>query len=170
MFARPNSQHIQVAYVTNDLDAAMALLKKDYGTPGFFEMSNIQPGEDPAGRPHLKIALANVGGVEIELIEPIGDTAPLYKDFLPEGDALAIRFHHVCNRIDGPLENWEAHIASLDFDKHPIVFQGELGDMLRYIYTDETDALGHYVEHLWMSPDLLAQMRGVVPFYPPITG
>ena len=37
MFARPNSQHCQVAYVTNNLDAAMATLKDAYGTPDFFE-------------------------------------------------------------------------------------------------------------------------------------
>jgi hypothetical protein len=168
MFARPNSQHCQVAYVTNDLDAAMAALKAAYDTPGFFELSNIQPGEDPTGKPVLKIALAIVGGVEIELIEPVGDTAPLYKDFLPGGDALAIRFHHVATRIEGPIANWHAHVASLDLDRHPVVFEGEIGDMLRYIYTDERAIVGHYVEHVWMSPDLLSQMRVMVPSYPPV--
>lgn len=168
MFARPNSQHCQVAYVTNDLDAAMAALKDAYGTPGFFELSNIQPGEDPTGKPVLKIALAVVGGVEVELIEPVGDTASLFSDFLPEGDDLAIRFHHVATRIDGPLAHWEAHVASLDLARHPVVFEGALGDVLRYIYTDERATLGHYVEHVWMAPDLLAQMRAVVPTYPPV--
>jgi hypothetical protein len=168
MFARPNSQHSQIAYVTNDLDAAMAVFRDAYDTPAFFEMSNIQPGEDPAGREVLKIALAVVGGVEIELIEPVGDTAPLFKDVLPDGDGLAIRFHHVATRIDGALANWDAHIASLDLNKHPVVFEGAMGDMLRYIYTDERATLGHYVEHVWMSPDLLSQMRAVVPSYPPV--
>ena len=166
MFARPNSQHSQVAYVTNDLDAAMAALKAEYGTPGFFELSNIQPGEDPAGRPVLKVALAVVGGVEIELIEPVGDTAPMFREILPDGDGLAIRFHHVATRIDGPIENWDAHVASLDLTRHPVVFEGAVGDMLRYIYTDERKTLGHYIEHVWMSSELLAQMRAVVPTYP----
>jgi hypothetical protein len=166
MFARPNSQHSQVAYVTNDLVAAMDLLKREYGAPGFFELTNIQPGEDPTGKPVLKIALAVVGGVEIELIEPQGDTAPLFSDPLPEGDKLAIRFHHVAVRIDGSEENWDAHVASLDLSRHPVVFEGEVGDMLRYIYTDERETLGHLIEHVWMSPELLAQMRAVVPRYP----
>lgn len=168
MFARPNSQHSQIAYVTNNLDAAMAAFKQAYDTPGFFEMTNIQPGEDPGDREVLKIALAVVGGVEIELIEPVGDTAPLFKDVLPDDDGLAIRFHHVATRIDGPLANWDAHIASLDLNRHPVVFEGAIGGMLRYIYTDERATLGHYVEHVWMSPDLLAQMRAVVPTYPPV--
>jgi len=168
MFARPNSQHSQVAYVTNDLVAAMAALKAAYDTPGFFEMSNIQPGEDPAGKPVLKIALAVVGGVEIELIEPVGDTAPLFKDFLPDDDGLAIRFHHVATRIEGPLANWDAHVVSLDLTRHPVVFEGAIGDMLRYIYTDERATLGHYVEHVWMSSDLLSQLRALTPSYPPV--
>lgn len=168
MFARPNSQHSQVAYVTNDLVAAMAALKAAYDTPGFFEMSNIQPGEDPAGKPVLKIALAVVGGVEIELIEPVGNTAPLFKDFLPDDDGLAIRFHHVATRIEGPLANWDAHVASLDLTRHPVVFEGAIGDMLRYIYTDERATLGHYVEHVWMSSDLLSQLRALTPSYPPV--
>lgn len=168
MFARPNSQHSQIAYVTNDIVAAMAALQAAYDTPGFFEMSNIQPGEDPTGKPVLKIALAVVGGVEVELIEPVGDTAPLFKDFLPEGEGLAIRFHHVATRIEGPLANWDAHVASLDLTRHPVVFEGAIGDMLRYIYTDERAILGHYVEHVWMSPDLLSQLRSMVPSYPPV--
>ena len=49
-----------------------------------------------------------------------------------------------------------------------VAFDGAIGDMLRYIYTDERATLGHYVEHVWMSPDLLAQMRGIVPAYPPL--
>lgn len=168
MFARANCQHSQIAYVTNDLERAMAALRDAYGVPGFFELSNIQPGEDPTDKPVLKIALAMVCGVEIELIEPVGDTAPIFSGFLPAGEEFAIRFHHVATRIDGPLAHWEAHVASLDFVRHPIVFEGAFGDMLRYIYTDETATLGHYVEHVWMSPEMLSRLRGLLPRYPPL--
>ncbi|CAM8672824.1 VOC family protein [Sphingobium sp.] len=168
MFARPNSHHSQIAYVTNDMEAAIARLAAEYGTPGFFEMSNIQPGEDPAGKPVLKIALAVVGGVEIELIEPVGDTAPLFSDVLPDREGLAICFHHIASRIEGPMAHWDAHVASLDLAAHPVVFEGAVGDMLRFIYTDERATLGHYVEHVWMSPDLLAQMGAIVPAYPAV--
>jgi hypothetical protein len=165
MFARPNAQHCQVAYVTNDIDRAVAVFTEQYGAPGFFQFSTDQPGM-PAG-PRIKIALAKVGGVEIELIEPIGDSAPLFSDVLPGGDDLAIRFHHVAIRVDGSLADWEAHKASIDFARHPIVFSGELEDKLRYFYTDERGTMGHYVEHVWQSPELLAQMAAVTPSYPP---
>jgi len=166
MFARLNSQHSQVAYVTNDREAAARLFEDEYGVPGFFHFSNIDNGLEIGNGPQLKIALARVGGVEIELIEPIGDTAPLFKDVLPGGPGLAIRFHHVAIRIDGPKENWEAHLASIDFARHPIVFEGELGEDLRFLYTDERAALGHYVEHVWMSPRLFAEMTAAIPAYP----
>jgi hypothetical protein len=163
MFARPDARHSQIAYVTNDLDAAIALFERDYGAPGFFVFSNVPPGvENPEG-PVLKIALAKVGGVEIELIEPQGDSAPLFSDPLPAGPDLAIVFHHVAMRIDGPLANWDRHVASIDTAKHKIVFGGAMGDDLRYFYTDERSALGHFVEHVWMSPTILAQMAAAVP-------
>lgn len=166
MFARPNSQHSQVAYVTNDIEAAARLFEEEYGAPGFFHFSNVDNGMEIGNGPQLKIALARVGGVEIELIEPIGDTAPLFKNALPRGPGLAIRFHHVAIRIDGPKENWDAHVASIDFGKHPIVFEGELGEDLRFVYTDERETLGHYVEHVWMSPKLFAQITAATPAYP----
>jgi hypothetical protein len=166
MFARPDARHHQIAYVTNDLDRATALFERDYGAPGFFVFSNVDSGASKPGDPELRIALAHVGGIEIELIEPIGDTAPLFKAALTDGPDLDIRFHHVAIRIEGPIANWEAHVASLDFAEHPIVFEGGLGDQLRFFYTDERSRIGHYVEHVWMGPALLAQIAAVRPCYP----
>ena len=167
MFARPNAQHSQVAYVTNDIAAAARIFEETYGAPGFFHFSNVQPGATIGDGPQLKIALARVGGVEIELIEPIGGGAHIFRDVLPDGPDLAIRFHHVAIRIDGPLENWDAHVASIDFGRHLVVFEGRLADDLRFFYTDERAALGHYVEHVWMSPVLYAQVTAATPTYPP---
>jgi hypothetical protein len=165
MFAVPNAQHCQVAYVTNDLDAAAALLEKQYGIPGFYKFDTT--GVAQAGDPQLRIGLARVGGVEIELIEPQGPATNLFSEALPRGGAeLAIRFHHVAIRIAGPLENWQRHRAAIDTRHHPIAYQGALGDMLRYFYTDERSTLGHYVEHVWMSPELLAQLGAAIPTYP----
>ena len=104
--------------------------------------------------------------MEIELIEPIGDTAPLFTAVLPSGPDLAIRFHHVALRIEGSLADWEAHAASIDHALHPKVFEGGLGDDLRFFYTDERPRLGHYVEHVWMSPGLYAQVTAATPTYP----
>jgi hypothetical protein len=167
MFAVPNARHSQIAYVTNDLDAAAALFEREYATPGFYKFDTMQSGVAKPGDPHLRIALARVGGVEIELIEPLGSTAPLFSQYLPQHRTdLAIRFHHVAIRIEGSLEDWERHRAALDTERHPIAYQGGLGDLLRFFYTDERKSLGHYVEHVWMSPELLQQLSAAVPTYP----
>jgi hypothetical protein len=165
MFAVPNARHSQVAYVTNDLDAAAALLEKQYGIPGFYKFDTA--GVAQPGDPQLRIGLARVGGVEIASIEPLGLTAPLFSQVLPPDRAeLAIRFHHVAIRIEGSIEEWERHRAAIDTARHPIAYQGALGDMLRFFYTDERPTLGHYVEHVWMSPELLAQLGAAIPTYP----
>jgi hypothetical protein len=170
LFALPNARHSQVAYVTNDLDEAAALFEREYGTPGFYKFDTMQSGAVSPGDPQLRIGLARVGGVEIELIEPLGSKANLFSQVLPpDRTQLAIRFHHVAIRIEGSLEDWERHKVAIDTARHPIAYQGALGDLLRFFYTDERPSLGHYVEHVWMSAELLSQLRAAIPTYPPPT-
>ncbi len=166
MFPRINAAHSQVAYVTSDLDRALAIFRDDYDVPAFYVFANDAPGLVQSDSARLRIALALVGGVEIELIEPQGDSAPLFSQVLPGDGSFAIRFHHVAIRIDGALADFEAHMASLDPARHPVVWHGAMGDIMRYAYTDERSALGHYVEHVWMDPDLRAQLASAIPAYP----
>ena len=166
MFPRSNAAHSQIAYVTGDLDRALAVFRDDYGVPAFYVFANDMPGLTQSDGSRLRIALALVGGIEIELIEPQGDSAPLFSDVLPADGSFAIRFHHVAVRIDGTLADFEAHMASIDPARHPVVWHGAMGDVLRYAYTDERPALGHFVEHVWMHPDLRAQLVGAIPVHP----
>lgn len=166
MFHRSKIAHSQVAYVTSDLDRALALFREEYDVPAFHVFANEGPGLVQSDDARLKIALAVVGGVEIELIEPQGDSAPLFSQALPDGGGFAIRFHHVAIRIDGGLADFEAHMASIDPARHPVVWHGGLGDTMRFAYTDERPVLGHFVEHVWIDPDLRAQLAMVIPAYP----
>jgi Glyoxalase/Bleomycin resistance protein/Dioxygenase superfamily len=167
MFAVPNARHSQVAYVTNDLDAAAALLEKQYGIPGFYKFDTT--GVAQPSDPQLRIGLARVGGVEVELIEPLDSKQSVFTGVVAKARTpLEIRFHHVAIRIEGTLADWERHRAAIDLVEHPIAYQGGLADMMRYFYTDERATLGHYVEHVWMSKDLLAQLSGAIPTYPPL--
>jgi hypothetical protein len=58
-------------------------------------------------------------------------------------------------------------VASINTAQHPIVYRGSLGEDLRYIYTDERSRIGHYVEHVWMSPRVLEQIAAARPSFPP---
>jgi Glyoxalase/Bleomycin resistance protein/Dioxygenase superfamily len=166
MFARPHAIYSQTAYVTNDMEQALAVFRDQYDVPSFYVFANDAPGMVQSDGAQLKIALAVVGGVEIELIEPQGDTAPMFSAPLPEDGSFAIRFHHVAYRIEGDLSDFDSHMASIDPEKHPVIWSGSLGDVMRFSYTDERAVLGHYVEHVWMHPDLRAQMAGAIPVYP----
>jgi Glyoxalase/Bleomycin resistance protein/Dioxygenase superfamily len=166
MFARPHAIYSQTAYVTNDMEKALAVFRDQYDVPSFYVFANDAPGMVQSDGAQLKIALAVVGGVEIELIEPQADTAPLFSALLPDDGSFAIRFHHVAYRIEGDLSDFEAHMASIDPEKHPVIWFGSLGDVMRFAYTDERAVLGHYVEHVWMHPELRAQLAGAIPVYP----
>lgn len=168
MFARTNATYSQTAYVTNDMEQALAVFRDQYSVPSFYVFANDAPGMVQSDGAQLKIALAIVGGVEIELIEPQGDTAPMFSAPLPDDGSFAIRFHHVAYRVEGDLSDFEAHMASIGAEKHPVIWSGSLGDVMRFAYTDERALLGHYVEHVWMHADLRAQIAGAIPVYPAV--
>lgn len=168
MFARPSAIYSQTAYVTNDMEQALAVFRDHYDVTSFYVFANDAPGMVQSDGTQLKIALAVVGGVEIELIEPQGDTAPMFSAPLPSDGSFAIRFHHVAYRVEGDLSDFEAHMASIDPERHPVIWSGSLGDVMRFAYTDERALLGHYVEHVWMHADLRTQMAGAIPVYPTV--
>ena len=168
MFARPSAIYSQTAYVTNDMEQALAVFRDHYDVTSFYVFANDAPGMVQSDGAQLKMALAVVGGVEIELIEPQGDTAPMFSAPLPSDGSFAIRFHHVAYRVEGDLSDFEAHMASIDPERHPVIWSGSLGDVMRFAYTDERALLGHYVEHVWMHADLRTQMAGAIPVYPTV--
>lgn len=165
MFPRSNTRHSQIAYVTTDMQKALAIWQDGFDVPSFHVFDNDAPGLESSHPYRLKIALVHVGGTEIELIEPLDGNA-MFSDPLPKDGGFALRFHHVCMRIDGPLANFEAHIKSLDTVKHPVAYSGAMGDVMRFVYTDERATLGHYIEHVWFDADFYTQMASVIPEYP----
>ncbi len=165
MFPRRNAWHNQNAYVTTDMDQALALWRDVFDVSSFYVFANDGPGMEYSHPYRLKIALANVAGTEIELIEPL-DGNPMYSDALPTDGSFAIRFHHVCMRIDGGLADFEAHMASLDPVTHPVVYRGGMADLMRFAYTDERATLGHYIEHVWFDAGFYQQMASAIPKFP----
>lgn len=158
MLANSRSCFHQMAYVTADMAGAKRIYAETYGVTAFHELTY----DTPDGK--VALALANVGGMEIELIQPLVG-ARLYADVLVGGDS-ALVFHHAAIRIEGSLADWDAYAASLDPGRHPVVLQGAMADDLRFLYTDERTRLGHYVEHLWFSPELRARQDKLIPRFP----
>jgi Glyoxalase/Bleomycin resistance protein/Dioxygenase superfamily len=165
MFPRYNARHSQNAYVTTDMDQALAIWRDQFDVPAFYVFTNDAPGLESSHPYRLKIALAIVGGTEIELIEPLDGNA-MYSDPLPKDGSFALCLHHICMRIDGPMANFDAHLASLDPVRHPEVYRGGMAELMRFAYTDERTTLGHYIEHVWFDPDFYQQLSTAIPVYP----
>ncbi|EQB05891.1 VOC family protein [Sphingobium baderi] len=163
-FDRPALGNImQVAWVTPDLDRSLGQFKGIYRIPEFLVMEQRFPADvfGQAGEMSLRLALANVDHMQIELIQPLGGGVDsIYRDVLPADGGHANVFHHVCVKINGSLAEWDAHVAGLGPDQ-PIVYTGDVGPDARFLYTDQRDTLGIYVEHVWFGPDTEARMAAV---------
>jgi hypothetical protein len=165
MLASPNAGVHQIAYVTNDMDRAVAIFAGDFGVSRFEPLvTGEQP--PPSGGIWMKVSLAQINGTEIEVIQPLGDAENLFSNALPKDERFAMVLHHVCIRISGGIENWERHRASIDEATHPVAMESAYGDFLRILFTDERSRLGHYLEHLWMSPAVAETMARRVPRFP----
>ena len=93
----------QVAYMVDDIDAAMNNWHQDFGVGPFLVTRNATPltnayyrGEK-AETTRVNIAFAYVGDMQLELIELIGDTPGLYKEAL---DRRRYGVHHYAVLVD----------------------------------------------------------------------
>lgn len=139
----------QVAYVTADFDRALSAFEKTHGIKRFLEMRDLHYQTGPDRKAHCNIALAYVGGVEIEVINPLGGDVQLYRDFLPaEG---GVRFHHIAKLFDTEDE-FERHLESLRQEGRRLPIIGSNQGVARYFYGDYRAELGHYLEFIYFSP------------------
>jgi hypothetical protein len=155
----------QLAYVTTDLAQARTTFR-DHGIPRFHvverDLDAIVRGE--RGTLRLGLALAAVGDMEIELIEPRGGRTDLYTESLPRDGRFAIALHHLRVRVSGTLADWERARAALAAAASPIALEGGR-DGVRFVYIDDRARLGHYIEHVWFSEAERARRADVIPRY-----
>ena len=95
--------HYQNAYVTHDLDRAMALLTDRYGVGDYIVFEPDMQLKTPSGVKPSKVraALAWAGGLQLELIQPVSGHLDHYLPFLPaDRTDPSPRFHHMAVRRD----------------------------------------------------------------------
>jgi len=49
----------------------------------------------------------------------------------------AIALHHLCQRFEGGISNWDAHLADLQMSGREIAFQEDVRDHARLAFTDD---------------------------------
>ncbi|NML05732.1 VOC family protein [Sphingomonas sp. G-3-2-10] len=150
-------RHYQNAYVTRDVDKAVARFRALADIRKLIEIEVPVRLWTPQGEGDgvQKLAFVWVGDLQFELIQPgEGDVLALFRDALPPGDGVA--FHHICQRVD----DWDDFTARAAAHPFPVVLKGGTPGMLEFVYLDARDWLGHYVEYVWMAPERWAAMGG----------
>ena len=110
----------QVAYATNDIAYAMDLYDKKYGISSFYQLDAQMPARvrGDEGVVSLKVGLANVAGVQIELMEPLSDLDGFFGSDLAEKSGFTLALHHFLQLVDGDLADWDAHVRAAIPDAH----------------------------------------------------
>jgi hypothetical protein len=150
----------QVAYVTNDLDRALAQFAET-GVRRFlqFRDRDFDVGPNAAVRCHIGMALS--GGVEIEVIEPLGGADAIYREFL-SGPDFMLRFHHVAYTLPS-LEALTALKAEMRAAGRAIPVEGVAPEGVTYFYGDLRQPFGHYIEYVCGTPEYEAAMAQALP-------
>jgi catechol 2,3-dioxygenase-like lactoylglutathione lyase family enzyme len=143
---------MQIAYVTEDLDAACDFFEATLGTVACQKhyMSSlggivVVDGEK-AEEWVIDVALVNAGPTNLEIIRPVSGAVDLYRAAIRPG--VPATFHHLGFRVD-------------DFDDATKVVEasgrswkqyGNLAGAIRFGYVDMTAELGHHVEVMELQP------------------
>lgn len=151
-------QFFQNAYVTRDLDKAVALVTERHGIGDwvYFEPEmDVWTATDGNGPCHLKVALGWAGSLQVELIQPVSGNLRHYLEYLPADETdLSPRLHHICMKWD----DWDAGLVEVAEKNWPVAYEGGVPGC-KFVYIDTRDSLGHYIEYMWMSPEMWAATK-----------
>ncbi len=149
----PTGPIMQVAWVTDDLDATEGVLGAMFGVTSWTRLPGIRFGPDDCtyrGRPAdfvADISLAYSGDLQLELIRPVSGES-IYTEHLERHGA---GLHHTCIEVDDLAEA----IAAARAAGHEIVQQGSMaGGGLEFAYVDTAAAGASYVELARVGPEL----------------
>lgn len=153
----------QMAYVTNDFDQALAVFGEKTGVKKWFIGRDAQFMVGPGADASCHVAVAFAGGIQLEIIQPLGGTDHVYREPL-KGDAFQLHYHHEAKRIDslGQLAALKDEVRRQGFE---IVIEGT-NPLATYFYADTRPLLGHYTEFMFYPPEALAYFDKAVPVNP----
>lgn len=137
----------QTAYVTTDLDQAMQAFDQHYGVKRFHSIRDISFDDHTT----ISIATAYVGDTMLELIEPKGRGNSMYEVMLPGGSDFAIRHHHH-GHLYTDEDEWNRVLALVEDKRQPVAYLGGHEGVLKALYIDTRDVLGHYLEYIYCTP------------------
>ena len=144
---------IQVAWVTDDIEATERLLSEQFGVGSWTRIPDVEFGPETTtlrGEPisfTAHISLGYAGDLQLELIEPVsGET--IHAEFLDEhGPGL----HHVCFEVD----DLDEACRSADAAGLSVLMRGSMLDgEIEFAYVDGSAAGAPYVELARIGPQM----------------
>ncbi len=134
----------QLGFVVRDLDAAVRYWTQHLGVGPFFRADELQPVDyrfrgKAAPPPVMSLALANSGGLQLELIQQHNDAPSGYLELLAAGRE---GLHHVC--AWATPDEYDARRAAMIDAGMVAVHEGRIpGRDVRFVYfaTDEPGGL-----------------------------
>lgn len=132
----------QMGYVVADLDAAVQRWTGTVGVGPFERLNHVEVVDGLyRGKPtdvDISVAIAEVGGIQLELIEQHNDVPSCYRDLFGEGEE---GLHHVAV----VPEDFDAEVARYESLGCPQAFGG-LYEGGRFVYMDTSARMGIMVE------------------------
>jgi len=153
----PPVHFCQMAWITNDIDQAAALFRERHGTGEFFFIRNLEAQLAGDKIAWMNLAVADAGGIDIELIEPLGGDDQVWREILRGDGGFEMRFHHHANLVSSraDLDRLKAEGIAQGF---PVSVEGRSTEGPGFFYIDCHATLGHHVEYLYAERRLSESM------------
>ena len=149
-----NQTPVQIAWVTDDLDATEAVLTALLGARKWIRMPDIHFGPDTCvhrGAPadyHADISLSYAGDTQLELIAPTSGQS-IYTEFLEKcGPGL----HHICVEA-ADADAFETALAEAEATA-PVVARGEMPGGMQFAYLAAPAAGVPYLEIAYVPDEI----------------
>ena len=128
----------QVAYLVPDIEAAMDHWSRVLGVGPWYYNPKVPIRHyhyrGQTYEPHNSVALANAGGLQIELLQTRNDVPSMYRDFLRAG-------HQGVQHVAYWTEHFDADLARAQAAGFEVCMGGEVGEDGRFVYFEDRSAL-----------------------------
>jgi hypothetical protein len=143
------AEHFQMAWATNDITRAQALMREHYGVMHWTRFG----GPTPQGG-SIHVELAWVGTIMYELLTAEGPGSAIYMDRLPTGDGFHMLHHHLGYIVD-TAAGWDALLAEVEAKGHHMPHYSAESPFAKSCFVDAPE-LGHYLEYIFPTPAAVA--------------
>jgi hypothetical protein len=147
-----HNDHFQIAYVTNDIERAVAVFAERFGVAAFRANDNDLPGGGRVG-----IRSVWIGGMMYEICYGWGEGMDLYTEVAPPGGDFVLRFHHFGYLVADEAD-WDAVERQIARGGWRVRSRSDIPGFFRGCYV-EVPELGHHLEFVLPRQGLLDRMN-----------